>query len=96
MSGDTGNRSRKFFAGVALASALVTSFGAIPSLEAMLTFPPTLAANGGLCDKASNRPSGYQASKQASDVMDWYVGIKCKIKREQGTSLKLSILGFVF
>ena len=73
MSGDTGNRSRNFFASVALASALVTSFGAIPSLEAMLTFPPTLATDGGLCDKASNRPSGYQASKQASDVMAWYL-----------------------
>jgi len=40
ISGDTGNRSRKFIYGVALASASVAPVDVIPSLEAMLTFPP--------------------------------------------------------
>ena len=73
MSGDTGNLLRKFLSSVALMSALVTSFGAIPSLEAMMTYPPTLAPDGGLYEKANIRPSTYQASKQASDVMVWYL-----------------------
>ena len=73
VSDDTGNRSRKFLFGVALASALVTSFDAILSLEAMLTYPPTLTPDGGLCERASNRPFGYQAPKQGSDVMVWYM-----------------------
>jgi len=55
VSGDTGNRPRKFLSGVALVLASVTSFGAIPSLEAMLTYPHTIAPDGGLFEKGKQQ-----------------------------------------
>jgi len=36
--------------------------------------------------RASYILTGYQASKQASDVMDWFVWIHCKV--EAGTKKK--------
>jgi len=49
--GRYGNCSRKFLSGVDLASASVTSFDAIPTVKAMLTFPPTLVPDRDLYEK---------------------------------------------
>jgi hypothetical protein len=40
---------------VALALALVTSFGVMPSLEVMLIYPHTLAPDGGLFEKSKQQ-----------------------------------------
>ena len=58
---------------VALTSALVIPFDVSPSLKEMLIYPPTLAPSKVYVKRASYRPSRYQASKQVSDGIDWYV-----------------------
>ena len=88
-------RSRKFLTSVALASALVTSFGAIPSPEAVSTYPPTLVTDGGLCEKGKQqtiRTSIFWACEWCDGLVR--VNIHCKIEGERRINLKLSLLGF--
>jgi len=67
----------------------------------LVSFPPwrqstssTFAPHGGLCEGASYKPSGHQASKQTSNVMDWHAWIHCKVEAGRRRSLKYSLLGF--
>ena len=77
-------------------SQLETFLGATPCLDAILISPHSHAPNGGLCEneRASNRRSWHQVSKQVRCDRFRLCEDVARFKRERRRRLKLSLLVF--